>query len=136
MIFFEFDFLCITETGKGKLSKKAYLRFGKSNLSNGEKTTTYKISFQVEPGFGTPGALIITNKNEHEFFLQSASLQTPNNQTIEFDCGSWIYPFEKTGTDRVFFSNTVRCITHIMGFVMSNLCVLFQMLSNSALMLW
>ncbi|KAH7518761.1 hypothetical protein FEM48_Zijuj09G0205400 [Ziziphus jujuba var. spinosa] len=93
-------------TGKGKLSEKAYLRYGKSNVSNGEKTTTYKIMFRVEPGFGTPGALIITNQHEHEFFLKSASLRTPNNQTIEFDCGSWIYPFVKTGTGRVFFSNT------------------------------
>lgn len=118
--------LCITATGKGKLSEKAYLRYGKSNVSNGEKTTTYKIMFRVEPGFGTPGALIITNQHEHEFFLKSASLRTPNNQTIEFDCGSWIYPFVKTGTGRVFFSNTVRCITYIMVLFEFS-CVYFQM---------
>lgn len=105
----------LTETGKGKLSEKAYLRYGKTSISNGEKSTTYKIIFQLEPGFGTPGALIITNQLKHEFFLQSVSLQAPNKQIIEFECGSWVYPFERTGTDRIFFSNSVSYASHIYG---------------------
>lgn len=106
-----FDF--IIGTGRGKLSEKAYLRYGKTNTSNGEKTTTYKIMFQLEPGFGTPGALIITNQLKHEFFIQSVSLQTPKKQIIEFDCGSWVYPFEKTGTHRIFFSNAVSYLYYM-----------------------
>ena len=96
-----------TETGKGKLSEKANLNYGKSSVRNGEKIITYKIKFQVEQEFGIPGAILIKNKDKHRFFLQSASLSIPNNQTIQFDCNSWVYPVKQTGADRVFFSNTV-----------------------------
>ncbi|KAL5562222.1 hypothetical protein UlMin_031969 [Ulmus minor] len=94
------------KTGKGKLSEKANLNYGKSSVRNGEKITTYKIKFQVEQEFGIPGAILIKNKDKHRFFLQSASLNIPNNQTIQFDCNSWVYPVKQTGADRVFFSNT------------------------------
>ncbi|KAG6628906.1 linoleate 9S-lipoxygenase 5-like isoform X1 [Carya illinoinensis] len=92
-------------SGRGRLSESAYLKQGKSNKINGIKTTTYKVKLHVDPEFGIPGALVIKSQNKHKFFIESASLQA-FNQTIHFNCNSWMYPFKKTKADRVFFSNT------------------------------
>lgn len=104
-IFFFFDFAS-TETGKGKLSEQAYLKYGKTRTSNGERTRKYHVKFHVEPNFGTPGALVIRNTKNIRFFLKSAALQIQNSQILQFDCYSWVYPFEKT-RNRIFFSNIV-----------------------------
>lgn len=64
-------------TGKGKLSEKAYLKHGKSSEHNGTKITKYKVKFRVEPDFGIPGAFLIKNEHKHKFFLQSATLEVP-----------------------------------------------------------
>ncbi|XVE78192.1 hypothetical protein DITRI_Ditri13aG0124200 [Diplodiscus trichospermus] len=93
-------------TMKGKLSRKACLKQGKSSKENGTKITTYKIKLHVEPGFGYPGAFVIENNHKNRFFLQSATLVTPENKVIHFDCRSWVYPIKKTRASRVFFSNT------------------------------
>ncbi|XWS36628.1 hypothetical protein CRYUN_Cryun20dG0101300 [Craigia yunnanensis] len=93
-------------TRKGKLSGKACLKHGKSNKKDGTKITSYKIKIHVEPGFGNPGAFVIENNHKHRFFLQSATLVTPENKAIHFDCRSWVYPIKETKTSRVFFSNT------------------------------
>ncbi|KAK6259684.1 PLAT/LH2 domain - like 2 [Theobroma cacao] len=90
----------------GKLSEKACLRQGKSSKKDGTKITTYKIKLPVDPGFGNPGAFVIENNHKHRFFLQSATLETPEGKVIHFDCRSWVYPIKKTNTSRVFFSNT------------------------------
>ncbi|KDP45238.1 hypothetical protein JCGZ_15103 [Jatropha curcas] len=93
-------------TGKGKLSEKAYLKHGKRKKYEGTKTTAYKIKLHVEQGFGIPGAFLISNQHKHEFFLESATLEFLENQIIHFDCRSWVYPVQKTKSDRLFFSNT------------------------------
>ncbi|KAG4193052.1 hypothetical protein ERO13_A07G196300v2 [Gossypium hirsutum] len=93
-------------TMKGKLSGKACLKKGKSSKKDGTKTTVYKIKLHVEPGFGNPGAFLIENNHKHRFFLQSATLVTPENKVIHFDCRSWVYPIKDTNTSRLFFSNT------------------------------
>ncbi|XP_010268333.1 PREDICTED: linoleate 9S-lipoxygenase 2-like [Nelumbo nucifera] len=93
-------------TGKGKLSEKAHLKHGKKTQHNGEKTITYSTSFEVPPEFGVPGAFLIQNPNNHEFFLMFATLQLSDNQIVHFECNSWVYPNSKTKADRLFFSNT------------------------------
>ena len=97
----------LAETGNGILSELAYLGCGKTSFCNGEKITTYRVEFQVKPGFGIPGAISVKNQCKQRFFLQSASLKTPNNNTVQFDCNSWVYPVIKTDSARIFFSNTV-----------------------------
>ncbi|XVF32054.1 hypothetical protein REPUB_Repub17cG0048800 [Reevesia pubescens] len=93
-------------TRRGKLSGKACLKQGKSSKKDGTKITSYKIKIHIEPGFGNPGAFVIENNHKHKFFLQSATLETPENKVIQFDCRSWVYPIKKTQTVRVFFANT------------------------------
>ncbi|KAJ8748171.1 hypothetical protein K2173_000579 [Erythroxylum novogranatense] len=93
-------------TGKGKLSGKAYFKCGKSVKHDGIKTTTYKVKLSVDAEFEIPGAILVTNEHKHEFFLQSAVLAAPDSQIIHFDCRSWIYPTKKTKSSRIFFSIT------------------------------
>ncbi|KAK0588440.1 hypothetical protein LWI29_000983 [Acer saccharum] len=93
-------------TRKGKLSEKAKLKHAKSQKSDGTRTTTYEVKLYVEKDFGIPGAFVIENHHNHKFFLQSATLQTPGDQVINFDCRSWVYPIKMTKTSRIFFSNT------------------------------
>ncbi|XP_021685924.2 linoleate 9S-lipoxygenase 6 [Hevea brasiliensis] len=92
-------------TGKGKLSPKAYLKHGKSKKRDGVKTITYQIKLYTEPEFGIPGAFLITNQHKHEFFLEYATLEVLDNHLIHFECRSWVYPVQKTKSDRLFFSN-------------------------------
>ncbi|CAI0426523.1 unnamed protein product [Linum tenue] len=92
-------------TGEGKLSRRAYLRHGKSKKKDSVKTTVYKMKLWVEADFGTPGALLIANRHKHKFFLESVTVEIPN-QHIHFDCSSWVYPVDKTKSERLFFSNT------------------------------
>ena len=94
-------------TGKGKMSEKACLKHGKSKRHDGVKTRIYRIKIHVEPDFGIPGAFLMKNKHKNTFFLESVTLETQDNQIIYFDCSSWVYPFQKTKSERLFFSNNV-----------------------------
>lgn len=97
-----------TETGKGKLSEKAYFKQGESmKHSHDAQTTIYKIKIHADSNFGTPSAFVIQNKYKKKFFLQSASIETSSNRIIHYDINSWIYPIKKTKSDRLFFSNRV-----------------------------
>ncbi|XP_068666574.1 linoleate 9S-lipoxygenase 6-like [Aristolochia californica] len=92
-------------TLKGKLSEKAYLKDDKSVKEKGSRETRYRVEFHVEREFGTPGALVIQNQHKHEFFLKFVKLEISRDQTIHFDCNSWVYPYSKTKSSRLFFSN-------------------------------
>ncbi|XP_050205012.1 linoleate 9S-lipoxygenase 6-like [Mercurialis annua] len=93
-------------TGKGKLSEKVYLKHAKSKKHDGIKITTYQTKLRIEQNFGIPGALLVTNKHKHEFFLESAALEFKDRQTIHFHCRSWVYPVQMTKSARLFFSTT------------------------------
>ncbi|GLU08055.1 hypothetical protein SLE2022_249840 [Rubroshorea leprosula] len=97
-----------SSTGLGRISGRAFLGRGKTKTEHNQKRTTYKLKFEVVPEFGTPGAFLIKNRWCHEFFLESATLscKSPVEKRFLFDCRSWVYPFKKTKTPRVFFSNT------------------------------
>jgi hypothetical protein len=69
---------------------------------------TYHVTFFVDPDFGTPGAVVVKNglKND-QFFLRYVQLELAEDRSIHFECSSWVYPYKKTNSDRVFFVNTV-----------------------------
>lgn len=104
-----------TDTGKGRLSEKSYLKEGGIEKHHHDAQTmssvTYKVKLHVDSHFGTPRAFVIQNNYKKRFFLQSASIdQTCTNRIVHFDCNSWIYPIKKTKSDRLFFSNRVSPI--------------------------
>lgn len=96
------------DTGRGKLSP------GEASLTKGKKTKdgsidalTYRVCFILDPEFGTPGAIVVKNGDRNEFFLRYVTLELSETRSIHFDCNSWVYPYKKTNTDRVFFFNAV-----------------------------
>ncbi|XVE72662.1 hypothetical protein DITRI_Ditri11bG0056400 [Diplodiscus trichospermus] len=111
-------------TGKGLRSDTAYLAQGKvlerekrpimaGNIQLPTKIIKFKLKFEVVRGLGTPGAFVVVNRDKHEFFLKSAIFQyrsvpatrNKDKEKFHFYCGSWVYPFHKTGVKRVFFIN-------------------------------
>ncbi|CAL5094172.1 unnamed protein product [Urochloa decumbens] len=96
-------------TGKGKLSTEAPLRSGRKTKHGPGKTSTmtYQVTLFVDTEFGTPGAIVVKNglKND-QFFLRYVQLELAEDRSIHFECNSWVYPYKKTNSDRVFFINT------------------------------
>ncbi|XVE78190.1 hypothetical protein DITRI_Ditri13aG0124000 [Diplodiscus trichospermus] len=95
---------------QGKVLRREQKPIMKGKLKLPTRIIKFKFKFQVVPEFGPPGAFIIENRDKHEFFLKSATLQytlpaASNNQKFNFYCNSWVYPLEKTGVKRVFFVN-------------------------------
>jgi hypothetical protein len=99
----------IAETRKGRLSAEAALRGGKKTRHGKASTTMYQVTFFVDGEFGTPGAVAVKNGNRNDqFFLRHVRLDLAEDRSIHFDCNSWVYPYKKTTSDRVFFINTVN----------------------------
>lgn len=68
----------------------------------------YQVTLLVDTEFGTPGAIVVKNglKND-QFFLRYVQLELAEDRSIHFECNSWVYPYKKTNSDRIFFINTV-----------------------------
>ncbi|XP_073006726.1 linoleate 9S-lipoxygenase A-like [Typha latifolia] len=101
-----------SKTGKGKLSNGAHLKHGKNTKHGKIKTKTYRVTFNLEADFGTPGAVVVKNGNKSEFHLKYVSLLVSEDRSIQFDCNSWVYPFKKTKIERLFFVNTSYLPAH------------------------
>jgi lipoxygenase len=101
-------------TRKGKLSTEAALRGAKKSKHGKTSTMTYHVTFVVEAEFGTPGAVAVKNGNRaDQFFLRHVRLELAHDRSIHFECNSWVYPYKKTNSDRLFFINTVwNSVTH------------------------
>ncbi|GLJ21756.1 hypothetical protein SUGI_0405880 [Cryptomeria japonica] len=92
--------------GSGKVGEAAFIQkwISTGNLIiSGE--SKYQVDFKWDSNFGTPGAFLIRNFHHHEFFLKSLTVEIPEQGNVHFVCNSWIYPFFKYKTDRIFFSN-------------------------------
>lgn len=70
--------------------------------------SAFDITFDWDEDHGVPGAFVIKNFHESEFYLKTLTLlDVPGHGDIQFICNSWVYPANKYTTDRVFFSNNV-----------------------------
>lgn len=96
-----------TRGNRGKVGKVAYLQQWFTNLAPlaaGE--TSFSISFDLEAGFGIPGAVIVNNNHANQFFLKTLTLDdVPGKGRIVFVCNSWVYPAFMYKFNRVFFAN-------------------------------
>ncbi|XP_027111787.2 linoleate 13S-lipoxygenase 3-1, chloroplastic isoform X1 [Coffea arabica] len=90
-------------TREPKLSREAVLNMSYSNgpSSGSSDPQTFRVQFTVDHNFGVPGAIMVYNKYEKEFFLVSISVEG----FVNFDCKSWIQPQKVNSRPRVFFSN-------------------------------
>nr|CAB3475078.1 unnamed protein product [Digitaria exilis] len=94
---------------RGKVSAEASLeqRLNTPPLLAGENQFCFRVTFNWEvEEHGVPGAIIVKNNNDTEFFLKTITLDdVPGHGTIVFVANSWIYPQSKYSYNRVFFSN-------------------------------
>ncbi|XP_028795370.1 linoleate 13S-lipoxygenase 3-1, chloroplastic-like [Neltuma alba] len=84
-----------------RLSKEAVLEWSKERRFGAEECGTYKVEFEVDSGFGIPGAVTIINNYESEFFLESITIE----RCVHFACKSWIQPNTILPHKTVFFTN-------------------------------
>ncbi|KAL6198419.1 hypothetical protein ACLB2K_028208 [Fragaria x ananassa] len=86
---------------KPKLSKEAILDWTKSlNMHAGKTSTTYQVKFVVDSNFGMPGAIMVSNRDENEFYLNSINIEG----VIHFVCNSWVQPVCENPAKRICFS--------------------------------
>lgn len=107
--------MCAEKCWKGKLGNPAYLENWITTLTSltaGE--SAFDVRFEWDEEMGVPGAFLITNFHDNEFYLKTLTLTlegVPDQErTIYFVCNSWIYPAEKYKSDRIFFANQVSRI--------------------------
>ncbi|KAA8545123.1 hypothetical protein F0562_019988 [Nyssa sinensis] len=61
-----------------------------------------KVKFDWVEELGVPGAFIIKNHHQNEFYLKTLTLEdVPGHGRVLFICNSWVYP----EIDRIFFTN-------------------------------
>ncbi|CAJ1950883.1 unnamed protein product [Sphenostylis stenocarpa] len=93
--------------GNGIVGRKAYLEgIITSTPTLGVEQSAFDVQFKWDADMGIPGAFIIRNNMQVEFFLVSLTLEDiPNKGTIHFACNSWVYNHKDYEDDRIFFAN-------------------------------
>ena len=76
-------------------------------LTAGE--TAFKVTFNWDEEIGIPGALLVQNNHQSEFYLKTVTLEgVPGLGRAYFVCKSWIYPAKHYSKPRIFFTNKVH----------------------------
>ncbi|XP_073013214.1 lipoxygenase 6, chloroplastic [Typha latifolia] len=93
------------ETNVGKRSAQSAVRGWLPKPSNHPSIVEYAAKFTVPSGFGRPGALIITNLHNKEFFLMEIVVHGFNDGPVFFPANSWIHSCIDNPESRIIFSN-------------------------------
>jgi lipoxygenase len=62
-------------------------------------------TFTISSDFGQPGAIIVTNQHQKEFFLENIVLEGFIGGPVYFPCNSWVHSKNENPEKRIFFSN-------------------------------
>lgn len=68
----------------------------------------YAVNLTVPSDFGQPGAIIITNLHDKEFFLMEIVVRGFSDGPTFFPANSWIHSHKDNPSSRILFSNKVR----------------------------
>ncbi|WVZ92245.1 hypothetical protein U9M48_038326 [Paspalum notatum var. saurae] len=99
------------KTGQEKPTLKSYAH---KVANKDEEVVTYEADFDVPPGFGAVGAVLVTNENSYqEMFLQDVKLYSSSSgdaaaPLLDVRCMSWVEPKSDDAAaqgKRVFFAN-------------------------------
>ncbi|GAB4850033.1 hypothetical protein Ancab_029331 [Ancistrocladus abbreviatus] len=73
-----------------RTSSESVLKDWSKKSSVKAERVTYTAEFVVDPSFGVPGAILVTNKHLQEFFLESITLEGFACGPVHFPCKSWV----------------------------------------------
>ncbi|OVA05470.1 Lipoxygenase [Macleaya cordata] len=92
---------------RGKLGEVAYLEEWITTITSPiAGSTVFGVTFNWNESMGVPGAFIIKNHHQSEFFLKTLTLEdVPGVGRLHFICNSWVYPTYRYKYNRVFFTN-------------------------------
>uniref|UniRef100_A0A0D6QUV2 Lipoxygenase n=1 Tax=Araucaria cunninghamii TaxID=56994 RepID=A0A0D6QUV2_ARACU len=93
------------ETKSGKRSKKAALKGWLYKSAIPAEKIEYSADFAISSDFGQPGAIIVSNEHNQEFYLESIVIQGLVTGPVFFSCNSWVQPQKDNPEQRVFFSD-------------------------------
>ncbi|TQD88368.1 hypothetical protein C1H46_026112 [Malus baccata] len=97
--------LVSTETESNRMSPKwsdeARLVWTKNLKMVSDQKSVYEVKFMVDPKFGMPGAITVSNGYEKEFYLESVNIEG----VVDFPCNSWVQPQKVISVQRIFFSS-------------------------------
>ncbi|TVU45543.1 hypothetical protein EJB05_05032, partial [Eragrostis curvula] len=93
--------------GRGKVGKAAHLEEAVVTLKSKAKgEMVFRVNFEWDESQGIPGAVIVKNLQNIEFFLKTLTLEgVPGKGTVVFVANSWVFPHELYSQDRIFFAN-------------------------------
>ncbi|XP_021865220.1 linoleate 13S-lipoxygenase 3-1, chloroplastic [Spinacia oleracea] len=88
-----------------KKSREAVLKDWSKKSKLKAERVNYLTEFVVDSNFGVPGAILITNNHQQEFFLESITIEGFACGPVHFPCNSWVQSFKDLQAKRIFFHN-------------------------------
>lgn len=93
------------KTNSGKKSKEAVLKGWLQKSAVRAEKVHHTATFTISSDFGQPGAIIVTNQHQKEFFLENIVLEGFIGGPVYFPCNSWVHSKNENPEKRIFFSN-------------------------------
>ena len=87
------------------VSKEAIFDWSRDLNMNADKVS-HEVQFLVDANFGVPGAILVSSKNQKDFYLESITIEG----LVHFNCHSWVQPEKLHREKRIFFSNKVNIL--------------------------
>ncbi|CAE5963891.1 unnamed protein product [Arabidopsis arenosa] len=93
------------KTNEPKKSTAAVLKDWSKKSKLKAERVHYTAEFTVDSAFGSPGAIMVTNKHQKEFFLESITIEGFACGPVHFPCNSWVQSQKDHPSKRIFFTN-------------------------------
>ncbi|XP_042506876.1 linoleate 13S-lipoxygenase 3-1, chloroplastic-like [Macadamia integrifolia] len=93
------------KTKEPKKSTKAALKDWSKKWNLQAERDNYTAELTVASNFGEPGAIIVINKHQNEFFLETITIEGFASGPVNFVCNSWVQSKKDHPENRIFFSN-------------------------------
>ncbi|KAA8540238.1 hypothetical protein F0562_024199 [Nyssa sinensis] len=93
------------KTKAPKKSNEAALKDWAEKSNVKAERVNYIAEFTVDSNFGVPGAIIVTNKHQKEFYLESITIEGFACGPVHFPCNSSVQSNKDHPGKRIFFSN-------------------------------
>ncbi|XP_057548300.1 linoleate 13S-lipoxygenase 3-1, chloroplastic-like [Amaranthus tricolor] len=88
-----------------KKSGEAVLKDWSKKSKMKAERVNYLAEFIIDSDFGVPGAILVTNNHQQEFYLESITLENIACGPVHFPCNSWVQSYKDLQGKRIFFHN-------------------------------